>query len=188
NISPEGSLNYHINDYVSAYVSYKEGFKSGGIDNSALPTAALNPLSPTFAGFDFLIYDSEVAKGFEGGVKADLLDGSLRLNASAFSYEYSDLQVQLFDSTIIQFQTFNASALETQGVEFDVLWYTDVEGLVVRSAWAFTDTKYSEDFINATGENLKGQDGAGSGDITGFVGTTYDMSLGNSAWRLSLSA
>lgn len=188
NISPEVSLNYHVTDDISAYVSYKEGFKSGGIDNSALPTAALNPLSPTFDGFGFLIYESEVAKGFEGGVKANLLDGAMRFNASAFSYEYSDLQVQLFDSTIIQFQTFNASALETQGVEFDMLWYTNVEGLTVRSAWAYTDTKYSEDFVNATGENLKGQDGAGSADITGFLGATFDTQLGSSAWRMSLSA
>ena len=49
-----------------------------------------------------------------------------------------------------------------------------VEGLTVRSAWAWTDTGYSEDFVNATGENLKGEDGAGSADITGYVGFTYD--------------
>ena len=61
-------------------------------------------------------------------MKANLLDGAMRLNATAYSYEYSDLQVQLFDSTIIQFSTFNASALEAEGVEFDMLWNTNVEG------------------------------------------------------------
>jgi iron complex outermembrane receptor protein len=187
NISPEVAVNYYINDDVSVFVAYKEGFKSGGIDNSALPTAALNPLSPSFNGFGFLVYNSEEAEGFEVGVKANLLDGAMRFNATAFSYEYSDLQVQLFDSTIIQFKTFNASALETQGFEFDVLWNTNIDGLTIRSAWAWTDTSYSEDFITATGENLKGEDGVGSADIAGFFGLSYDQPL-TSGWRINLSA
>ncbi|MGI9323634.1 MAG: TonB-dependent receptor [Pseudomonadales bacterium] len=188
NISPEIALNYHVTDYASVFVAYKEGFKSGGIDNSALPTAALNPLDPSFNGFGFLVYESEEAEGFELGVKADLLDGAMRLNASAFSFEYTDLQVQLFDSTIIQFSTFNASALETEGLEFDMLWSTNIEGLDVRSAWAWTNTEYTDDFFTATGENLKGEDGVGSADITGFIGATYDFALGGSGWRASLSA
>ncbi len=186
NTSPEIAINHHLNDNVSLYVSYKEGFKSGGIDNSALPTAALNP-AVNGGDFGFLVYQSEESEGYEIGMKGNFLDGAMRLNATAFSYEYTDLQVQLFDSTIIQFSTFNASALETEGVEFDMLWQTNVEGLSVRSAWAWTDTGYSDDFITATGENLKGQDGSGSADITGFVGFTYDMPMGD-AWRLSLSA
>ena len=185
NISPEFAINYHLNDDVSVFAAYKQGFKSGGLDNSALPTAALQPANPAFP--DFLIYQSEEAEGFEVGMKGRLLDGSMRLNATAFTYEYSDLQVQLFDSSIIQFSTFNASALESQGVEFDLLWNTNVPGLSLRSAWAWTDTTYSKDFINATGENLKGEDGAGSADITGFVGFTYDQALA-SDWRISLSA
>ena len=184
NISPELAINYYVTDDISVFAAYKEGFKSGGVDNSALPTASL---SPPDGDFGFLIYESEESDGFEIGMKANLLNSAMRLNATAFSYEYSDLQVQLFNSTAIQFSTFNASALETQGVEFDMLWQADVEGLSVRSAWAWTDTTYSEDFINATGENLKGEDGAGSADITGYVGFTFDRGMGNS-WRYSLSA
>ena len=187
NLSPEIAINYYINDDVSVFFAYKEGFKSGGVDNSALPTAALNPLSSTFAGFDFLIYESEEAEGFEVGMKGNFLDGAMRLNATAFTYEYTDLQVQLFDSTIIQFKTFNASALETEGLEFDLLWNTDIEGLTLRSAWAFTDTSYSKDFITATGDNLKGEDGVGSADIAGFVGFSYDQPL-TTGWRITLSA
>ena len=188
NVSPEVALNYSITDDISTYVSYKEGFKSGGIDNSALPTASLNPLSPAFEGFGFLIYDSEEAKGWEVGMKANLLDGTMRLNATAFTYEYSDLQVQLFDSTNVQFATFNASALETEGAEMDLLWSTSVPGLTLRGAIAFTDTVYSKDFFNATGENLRGEDGTGNAEITGFLGLTYDTQLGTSGLRLALSA
>ena len=184
NISPELAINYYLTDDISVFAAYKEGFKSGGVDNSALPTASL---SPPDGDFSFLVYESEESDGFEVGMKANLLNDAMRLNATAFSYEYSDLQVQLFNSTAIQFSTFNASALETQGIEFDMLWQTDVEGLSIRSAWAWTDTTYSEDFINATGENLKGEDGAGSADITGYLGFTLDRGLGDN-WRYSLSA
>ncbi len=184
NLSPEFAINYYLTDDISVFAAYKEGFKSGGIDNSALPTASL---SPPDGDFSFLVYESEESDGFEIGMKANLLNGAMRLNATAFSYEYTDLQVQLFNSTAIQFSTFNASALETEGFEFDLLWQTDVDGLSIRSAWAWTDTVYSKDFVNATGENLKGEDGAGSADITGFVGFTFDRPLGDN-WRYSLSA
>ena len=184
NISPEFAVNYHVNDDISVFFAYKEGFKSGGIDNSALPTASL---SPPDGDFSFLVYQSEEAEGFEIGLKGNFLNNAMRVNATAFSYEYSDLQVQLFNSTAIQFSTFNASALETEGVEFDMLWQTEIEGLTLRSSWAWTDTGYSEDFINATGENLKGEDGAGNADITGFVGFSYDQAL-NDQWRISFSS
>jgi len=186
NLSPEAAINYYLNDDVSVYLSYKQGFKSGGVDNSALPTAALNP-AVNGGDFSFLIYESEEAEGFEAGLKGRFLDSALRFNATAFVYEYSDLQVQLFDSTIIQFSTFNASALETYGVEFDAQWNTDIEGLTLRGAWAWTDTSYTEDFFAATGENLKGEDGAGSADFTGYIGASYDWNAGG-GWRVNLSA
>ena len=184
NISPELAINYYVTEDISVFAAYKEGFKSGGIDNSALPTASL---SPPDGDFSFLVYQSEESEGFEIGLKANFLNNAMRLNATAFSYEYSDLQVQLFNSTAIQFSTFNASALETEGLEFDLLWQTELDGLTFRTAWAWTDTVYSKDFFNATGENLKGQDGAGSAKLTGYFGFTLDQPLGDN-WRYSLSS
>ncbi len=185
NTSPEVAVNWYVTDAISVYASYKEGFKSGGIDNSALPTNSLDPAqNPDFP--DFLLYDSEEAQGYEVGLKANLLDRTMRLNATAFSYEYDDLQVQLFDANIIQYQTFNASKLTTEGLEADLLWITPVEGLTVRGTLAFTDTSYDEDFINATGQNLKGEDGALSADFAGSAGITYDWPI-SSTWRMNLS-
>jgi len=186
NISPEVAINYYLTPDISVFAAYKEGFKSGGIDNSALPTAALNP-ALNGGDFSFLIYESEEAEGFEVGMKANLLDGAMRLNATAFSYEYDDLQVQLFDSTIIQFSTFNASALETEGVEVDMLWQTNVEGLSLRGALAFTQTEYTDDFFTANAQNLKGEDLRNNAEVTGYVGATYDFGLGDRL-RMSLSA
>lgn len=186
NISPEIALNYYVNDDISVFVAYKEAFKSGGIDNSAFPTGTLNPAN-NGGDFGFLIYDSEEAKGWEIGTKANLLDGAMRLNATLFSYEYSDLQTQQFNPAIINFQTFNASAIETEGFEFDVMWLTNVEGLSIRSAWAFTKTEYADDFVTAVGQNLEGMDVPGNAEWAGFVGGTYEFAVGHN-WGMSLSA
>ncbi len=185
NWSPEVALNYRITDDISVYGSYKKGFKSGGIDTSALPTATLSPLNPDFPGF--LIFESEEAEGFEIGVKSQLLDGSMRLNATLFTYDYSNLQVQQFDSSIIQYSTFNASELRTEGAEFELLWLTPLEGLQVRTAWAYTDAKFNDTFLNVFGEDMDGKDLSRSTEFAGQIGFTYDIALGNSGWRTDLS-
>lgn len=177
NTSPEIAVNWNYSDSISFFAAYKEGFKSGGFDTSALPTATLNEANPEFPGF--LLFDSEEAEGFEVGMKANLLNNSMRFNATVFSYEYTDLQVQLFDSAAIQYSTFNASQLQTNGAELDMLWITDVEGLTVRAALALTDAEYTDDFINPDGQNLDGYPRERSADIAGFAGFTYDWSIGS---------
>lgn len=185
NWSPEVTVSWRATDDVNLFVAYKEGFKSGGVDNSALPTNSLDPdQNPDFP--DFLIYDSEEASGFEVGMKGSFFNNSMRLNATAFRYEYEDLQVQLFNSITIQFETFNASKLRTQGMEAEMLWLTPVDGLSLRGALAMTRSKYADDFINAAGQNLKGQRGALSPTLAGNLGFSYDFEVGR-GWRSELS-
>jgi iron complex outermembrane receptor protein len=170
---------------ISVYASYKKGYKSGGIDNSALPSNSLSTDNPDFP--DFLLYDSETAEGYEAGAKANFLDGALRVDTTIFTYDYSDLQVQLFDANTIQYRTFNASQLTTEGAEVNASWVTGIDGLSLRGAVAFTNTEYTDEFINATGQDLDGQDGPLSADIAGFVGFTLDRPIFNGSWRGSLS-
>ena len=185
NVSPEVALSWHVTPDITLYASYKEGFKSGGVDNSALPTRTLDPdRNPDFP--DFLIYDSEKASGFEAGMKASLLNGGMRFNASLFQYVYDDLQVQLFNSQTIQIQTFNASELTTEGAEFDLLWATRITGLSFRAALAITDTRYTEEFINSTGQDLKGRTSSLSAEVAGFAGFSYDWAM-SGYWRASFS-
>jgi iron complex outermembrane receptor protein len=105
----------------------KEGCKSGGIDNSALPSHSLQ--GPDFSS---LYYDSETGKGGEVGMKGSFMDGTMRVNAAVFYYDYEDLQVQTFNANTIQFETSNAGELNTQGFEVDAIWSTPVEGLSLR--------------------------------------------------------
>ncbi|MBL0115743.1 MAG: TonB-dependent receptor [Sphingomonadales bacterium] len=61
---------------VSIYAAYKTGFKSGGIDNSALPSNSLSAAALS-GDFSSLIYKSETAKGGEIGAKMQFADRTL---------------------------------------------------------------------------------------------------------------
>ncbi|MFW2830347.1 TonB-dependent receptor [Sphingomonas sp. ID0503] len=111
NISPEVTLSYHPVPGSTIYAAYKTGFKSGGFGiTSPLQT------SSTIGDFDF---NSETVKGFEAGAKAELFDRRLRLTASAFRYNFRDLQVTTYDATAIRFQINNAGAVRQRGFELE---------------------------------------------------------------------
>ena len=183
NISPELAVTWHATDQYTFYAAYKAGYKPGGVDNSVLPSASLDPNATSY---DFIIYESEEADGGEVGMKSVLLDGSMRLNATIYHYVYENLQVQQFDSQAIQFNTENAGEMTTKGFEFDVLWNTQVEGLSLRAAWAFTDTEYTKSFF--IGDNdVNGLGREWTPDVAGNLGLTWDVPLNND-WTLSFSA
>ena len=192
NWSPEVALSWHVTDDVTLFAAYKAGFKSGGIDTSALPTATFNTTNPAFPAL--LFFESEEASGGEIGVKAHLFDGTLRVNATAYLFDYDDLQIQQFNAAIIQYETGNASELRTQGLEVDWLWHTPLEGLTVRGAFAWTDASYEDTFLsfqdgNLDGlrDDLDGEDRERSADIAWTLGASYEFAL-NEEWSLGLNA
>lgn len=188
-VSPEASLVWSATDDVNLYVSYKTGFKSGGIDNSALPSANLinfSSMDPVVrqAAADGLLYQSETAEGFEAGVKALLFDQTLRLNFSGYRYVFKNLQVQNFDSFAIQFQTSNASELTSKGLELDMNWASPIDGLSFFGTLALTDTKYTAPFDpnpnNAdTTENIQGRKSSRAPSWAGNVAFDYRKPMGN---------
>jgi iron complex outermembrane recepter protein len=146
NVSPEVSLRYKATDDISLYAAYKTGFKSGGIDNSALPSNSLSAAALS-GNFGSLIYKSETAKGGELGAKMQFADRSLTLNMSAFNYVFKDLQLQNFNSTTVQFVTFNASELTSRGFDVDFAWRSPVDGLNFSGGFAYTSAKFTDDLF-----------------------------------------
>ena len=89
--TPRVVLSYQLSKDVMVYSSYSEGFKSGGFNSFGLSPVA---------------YKNEGLDAFEVGIKSDLLDRTLRLNASLFSYDYANLQIRkryFLISRLIQF-------------------------------------------------------------------------------------
>lgn len=119
------ALDHQFTDDLFGYVSYSRGFKSGNF-NTLSPTAA--PVRP------------EVIDAGEVGFKSEFLDHSLRLNASAFYYHFTDIQVQeaLITGTI----QLNAASAVYKGVDVDVL-YAPTEHLTLQASAEALDPKYT---------------------------------------------
>lgn len=189
NLSPEATISYQATDDINLYASYKTGFKSGGIDNSALPSASLScfgstdPVVREECG-SALVYDSETAEGGEIGAKMQFAERAVTLNVSAFYFVFTDLQVQNFDAVAIQFSTSNAGEVTTKGLDADFSWITNIDGLSFFGALAYTITKFTKDFDpnpnNADDvENLRGRNVARSPKWAGNIGADYRVPVGN---------
>jgi iron complex outermembrane receptor protein len=181
NISPEVTLRYQATDDINVFASYKTGFKSGGIDNSALPSNSLSQAAIS-GNFGSLIFQSEEAEGGEVGFKSQWADRSVTLNATAFYYVFTDLQVQNFNASTIQFITSNAGELTTKGVDLEARWNTPVDGLNLSANLSYLDAKYTDTFLQAGGAG-------GAIDLDGRRGSQAPKWAGNIAadWSIPLN-
>jgi iron complex outermembrane recepter protein len=142
NWSPEVTLTWKPVDDILVYGAFKTAYKSGGFSNGGINSKfSANPL-------DDLTFDPERARGFEAGIKTTLADNQLRLNLTAFTYKYLDLQVDFFNSPIFAFQTLTADA-RTSGVEVEFEYAPrSIAGLNIHGSLNYTDARYT-DFPNA---------------------------------------
>ncbi|MBU7580512.1 MAG: TonB-dependent receptor [Porphyrobacter sp.] len=181
NFSPEVTLRYKATDDINVFASFKTGFKSGGIDNSALPSNSLSQAAAT-GDFSSLIFRSEEAIGGEIGIKSQWADRTFTLNATAYQYVFKDLQVQNFNATTVQFITSNAGELTTKGVDFEANWITPVDGLRFSANLSYLDAQYTAPFLQPGGAG-------GTIDLNGRRGSQAPEWAGNIAadWTIPLS-
>jgi iron complex outermembrane receptor protein len=134
--TPRVGLRYSLSSNSSIYGTFSKGFKSGGFDGIlAAGALAVNPVFP------------EKVDAFEAGFKYG--KGSTSFAASAFYYDYSNIQFQAFNPNAGGLtQVFNAAAAEIYGGEIEgSLQLT--EGLSVRGSLAYTHSQY-DSFPGAT--------------------------------------
>ncbi|MEE4207133.1 MAG: TonB-dependent receptor [Erythrobacter sp.] len=81
-ITGRAVLDFQITPDNLLYASYSRGYKSGGINP---------PLQPIFEVSEF--FGPETVDAFEIGTKNTFANGALQLNATAFYYKYSGLQL-----------------------------------------------------------------------------------------------
>jgi iron complex outermembrane receptor protein len=102
-------VNFRANEDMLFFGSISSSFKSGGFNAGFLdPSLALENLP----------FDKEELISYEIGMKSSFADGSIRFNATAFYYDYTDLQALSFEgvSSFIS----NASDASITGVEFEL--------------------------------------------------------------------
>lgn len=84
--TPRVSVSYDLSTELTGYVSYSQGFKSGGFDMRADEI-----LTPNSADG----YQPETVQSYEGGLKGFFFDRRLTLNSAVFYAEYKDQQVTI---------------------------------------------------------------------------------------------
>lgn len=139
--SPDFTLSWKATEDIMLYGAYRVAYKSGGYSNSAINSA----LSPNPAS-DF-IFEPEKGKGFEFGVKSNLLDNQLRANLTYYNFKYTNLQIDYFNAQTFAYITYNAGSARTEGVEFELEYAPYmVPGLNLRGTLNYGKAQYL-DFI-----------------------------------------
>jgi len=76
-------FDYHFNDHMMGYASYSRGFKAGAFDVRA---------QAVLLGTGDLPVKPEELDAYEIGLKSEFLDRRMKLNVTAFYYDWKDLQ------------------------------------------------------------------------------------------------
>jgi iron complex outermembrane receptor protein len=131
-------LQKQFNDNVMGYVSYSEGFNSGGVSAATIGTTrTLFPFEPS------------TLENTEIGMRSDLAGGKLRFNWTVFKTIWADLQaagVVRDPVTGVQIPTLvttNVGEAEAQGAEFE-LTLVPTDNLLINVGLGLLDTAYTE--------------------------------------------
>ena len=168
--SPEVKFLWDVGDDNLLYLSWAEGFKSGGFDFRANNRNFYADMATSFE------YNDEEASNIELGGKFLLAGGAMELNGALFFTEYDDLQISIFDG-ILGFNVGNAASAEIQGLELDMRWaatdYLTVTGGLAFTDFEFTDFENGQCYFGATPNT--DLDGDGTPELCSYTGNSNQM-------------
>ena len=179
--SPMASVQFKPGDNIMYYGTISTGYKSGGFAGSqGVESAATNPVNP------------EDVINYEAGFKGDFLDNTLRLNASLFYMDYTDLQVVRFGpvpgSAFGTFQTTNVGSADISGLELDYTWQA-TDNFSLSGYYAYLDTEISGLTLNTpTGpQDFSGLPLRQSPEHSYSIIANYDLETSNGNWNMRAS-
>ena len=176
--TPMMNLAFNPTDDIMLYFSYSEGFKSGGFTQRVFPPVVAGFTAPPGTPDIDLIptFAPEFVEVLELGFKTSLLDNTVRINGALFQTDYTDLQVQVFNSVAPVTQNIGTAGID--GFELEVM-AAPGGGWFFESSLAFTDAGY-EDIdtgITLIGENF---DFERVPETTASLGVSKEFVLTNS--------
>lgn len=143
--SPSGRVNvaYKFTDDILGYVSYAQGYKSGGINMAGLPLNAANLPSLAAAAIR-----PERNNTVELGAKTQFFDGRFTLNVALFDTKVRNYQANIVDTGpgALRGYLANVDKVHVNGVELDSSFVID-ENLSGFLSYAHTNGKYVS-FLN----------------------------------------
>lgn len=121
------SVSYKVTPDAMIYGRASSAYRSGGYNG---PTVGAPPFGP------------ETATTYEAGFKADLLDRMIRINGAVFQTDYSDLQVNAYNSLIFANAITNAGKARYRGFELEAALRTG--GFQLDGNVGHVDPEYKE--------------------------------------------
>ena len=184
-----------IDEDTMIYASYTKGFKPGGSNLTfGYPEDDEGFGAQPAPQLIFPLFESEIIDAYEFGIKTDLLEGRMRANISAFSYDYENLQFQSTDPDIYRGGVANIPESEMSGLELELIGVLS-DSLTMDLRVAFLDTEITADYEAldnikaeryffgeeplryALRENIKGNQLAKSPEFTANLGLQYITEL-----------
>ncbi|WCT77775.1 TonB-dependent receptor [Novosphingobium humi] len=183
----KAGLDYDVPGLGLAYFNVSTGYKAGGFNDGCVSGSGLG--CALSAGQ--LYYRPEQLTAYEGGVKFKFADGKVRFNASAFHYDYSNLQLSqaatLTDATtgakVLQTLIQNAGTAKIDGVETETTLKPTPDDTFTIAA-NYTNARYSHfSPTNSSGQsvNFSGKQLDHAPKWTATVGYTRNFDLANGA-------
>lgn len=156
-------------DDVTFFASVATGWKPAGV-NPGVENPEGSP--------ETYVFDTETSTTYEVGVKSELFNNRVRLNATLFRNEIEDFQDQVFEGTDA-FLT-NAEKAITQGVEVETQAIVS-DKVTIGASIGYTNAEYDKFTVNrATGFDFDGLriNGVPEFDYTAFIAAdlTDDLS------------
>ncbi|MCB1690485.1 MAG: TonB-dependent receptor [Halioglobus sp.] len=130
NVSGSFTVAYQATDEINTYFRYGNGYRSGGFNGES---------------FDSKPFEEETIDQYELGVKSELWDSRLRINAAVYTYTYDDLQVSLIETSDTGPTTFitNAGKAERWGGELEIL-VAPIDDLIIGASYAYIHGDFDE--------------------------------------------
>lgn len=161
-------LDWQVTDRNLLYFSYSRGYKSGGINP---------PLSPVFAVPT--TFNPESVNAFEIGSKNTFLDGTARINLTAFYYQYKNLQLSriVARTSVNDNVSANVMGLEAEGI------LRPTRNLLINMSASFLRTKVSNDKFLSNPQDPSGgrSDAVIIKDLTNAANCAVGSASGNAA-------
>ncbi len=140
-VDPRLGLQFKPTEDLLLYATYSTGFKSGGFNARANASNFV------------LAVDPETVDSYEIGFKGSFDEGRLQISATAFRYDYEDLQVTYTGSVdldgaggnpaVSTGYVDNVGAAEVQGVELEAV-VRPIDYLTVNFAAGYTDSEITQ--------------------------------------------
>jgi iron complex outermembrane receptor protein len=134
-LQPKVTLRFKPTDYLTAYLGYSRGFRSGGFNQTGVGSAGIAGIADLF--------DKETANTFEGGIKAEWLDGRLRTDVSVYRTNARGSYFFVFDPGTSTQNLGNLDRVEYHGFEFNAAALI-AEGFDAYLGFGYTDSEIRE--------------------------------------------